>query len=391
MLAMRCHEPQPFRAMKTPKWVDVEITGRCNLGCPGCKDFSAAGDRGQDLPADEWLQFFEELNRCAVSGVTLSGGEPFVREDLEELLEGIADNRMRFSMCSNGTLVTDEIASMLAATGRCDSVLVSIDSSISTTRETFRAKGNFYKALQGARILQRRRVAVTVQFTVHRQNVHELEEITRLILDELRLPGVSWGSALHNGLCRKNTEQTILTTEERTLAMNTLLGLATKYGTRISAGTGPLAEARNWMFMAEATKKKIGPSEGRGFLTGCGGPAQSLAVRADGVMVPCIQLPHIYLGRINEDDLREVWQNHPELALLRRRNKIPLNSFESCTGCEYAQHCSGGCPANAHAQVGSADQPSSNDCLRKFLEEGGQLPAVQGHSESGQPKRRVAC
>jgi hypothetical protein len=30
------------------------------------------------------------------------------------------------------------------------------------------------------------------------------------------------------------------------------------------------------------------------------------------------------MGRINEDAVKEVWQNHPELALLRRRNKIPL-------------------------------------------------------------------
>ncbi len=86
----------------------------CNLRCKYCSHFSGAGDVGRDLPAEEWLRFFEELNRCAVLNVTLQGGEPFCREDLEELIEGIVRNRMRFNILSNGTLITDEIAAFLA-------------------------------------------------------------------------------------------------------------------------------------------------------------------------------------------------------------------------------------------------------------------------------------
>lgn len=388
---MRCYEAQPARAMKTPKWVDIEITGRCNQHCSSCTTLSSDRGAGQDLPAEEWLEFFEELNRCAVPGVTLFGGEPFVREDLDELIEGIVENRMRFSMHTNGTLVTDEMAAMLAATGRCDSVQVSIDGSVPATRDNLRAKGDFYKALQGARTLQKHRLPVRVQLTAHRQNVHELENITRLLLDELRLPAISWSSASHHGLCRKNTEQEMLTTEERTLAMETLLVLSAKYDTRISAATGPLAEARNWLKMASASAGKTQQNPGGGFFSGCSGPAHTLAVRADGVMVPCTQLPHIYLGRINEDDLKEVWQDHPELVLLRRREKIQLSSFESCTGCEYAQHCSGGCPALAYALTGSTDQPSPTDCLKKFLDEGGSLPDRRRRVEPEQSKRHVAC
>ena len=45
--------------------------------------------------------------------VTLAGGEPFIREDLKEIIGGIVRNRMRFAILSNGTLITDEMAAFL--------------------------------------------------------------------------------------------------------------------------------------------------------------------------------------------------------------------------------------------------------------------------------------
>ena len=93
--------------MKTPKKMDIAITNRCNLRCRYCYHFESTGDAAEDLPLEEWLRFFGELNRCAVMNLTLAGGEPFIREDLKEFIDGIVKNRMRFSLLSNGTLITD--------------------------------------------------------------------------------------------------------------------------------------------------------------------------------------------------------------------------------------------------------------------------------------------
>ncbi len=119
-----------MRLMRTPNKVDIAITNRCNLRCRYCYHFESAGDVEGDLPAAEWLQFFEELNRCAVTEVTLAGGEPFIREDLKEIISGIVRNRMRFAILSNGTLIDDEMAAFLASTKRCNYVQVSIDGSM---------------------------------------------------------------------------------------------------------------------------------------------------------------------------------------------------------------------------------------------------------------------
>ena len=363
-----------MKLMKTPRSLDISITNRCNLRCTYCSHFTGAGDVSQDLPKEEWLQFFQELNRCAVMNVTIGGGEPFCRKDLSELIEGIVRNRMRFNILSNGTLITDGMAAFLASTGRCDGVQVSIDGSVPTTHDAFRGEGNFLKAMQGIKSLQNHDVPVSVRVTIHKQNVWDLENVSKLLLEEVGLSSFSTNAASYMGLCRKNTDQVQLNVEEHSLAMDTLLRLAKKYNSRINASAGPLAEGRNWLEMEKAFQQGKESLPGQGYLTSCNGPMNHMAVRADGLMVPCGQMSHIELGRINKDKLQEVWKEHPELKRLRERHKIPLKDFEFCQGCEYINYCTGNCPALAYTILGKDDHPSPDACLKRFLETGGRLP-----------------
>lgn len=156
--------------------------------------------------------------------------------------------------------------------------------------------------------------------------------------------------------------------------MKTLLQLNDKYPGRISAAAGPLAEAKTWIEMEQARQEKRQNIPGRGYLTSCGGVLSKMAVRADGVIVPCIQMSHLALGRINQDNLKDLWQHHPELSRLRERRSIPLEEFKFCRGCGYVHYCTGNCPALAFTILGQENHPSPNACLKRFLEAGGQLP-----------------
>ena len=202
-----------MKIIRTPKSVELEITGQCNLRCAYCSHFSSAGDVNHDLPTDEWLTFFDELGRCCVMNVTLSGGEAFFRADLKTLIKGIVRNRMRFNILSNGTLVADDMAAFLASTGRCDGVQVSIDGSTPESHDIFRGDGTFSKAIRGIEILRKHGVPAPVRVTIHRRNLRDLEGIARLLLDEIGLPGFSTNAASHMGLCRKNADMVELTTE----------------------------------------------------------------------------------------------------------------------------------------------------------------------------------
>ena len=363
-----------MKTIRTPRSIDIDITNQCNLRCRYCYHFSGAGDVDQDLPKEEWFRFFEELNRCAVMTVTLAGGEPFLRKDLKDLIESIVANRMRFNILSNGTLITDDMADFLFSTGRCDGVQVSIDGSKPEPHDIFRGNGNFDRAIEGIRCLKKHLVPVQVRVTIHRQNVSDLEAIAELLLEEIGLPDFSTNAASYMGLCRQNVDQVGLSVEDRTLAMETLLKLNQKYDGRISAQAGPLAEALMWTQMEQARKNGNGRIPMRGSLTACGCVMDKIAVRADGTIVPCTMLSHMELGRINRDDLKEIWQNHPEMKKMRQRRNIPLNDFEFCNGCPYIDYCTGNCPGLAYTITGKVNHPSPDACLNRFLEEGGRLP-----------------
>ena len=250
-------ERQKPRLMRTPKSIDLSITTRCNLRCKYCSHFTSASDVSSDLPKEEWIKFIEEMGRCAVLEVTLEGGEIFVREDLKEIIEAIIKNRMRFSVLSNGTLITKEWAKYLKECGRCSSVQVSIDGSIPATHDSFRGKGTFYKAVEGLKNLMEAGVNSTVRVTIHRKNVHDLENVAKLLLEDIGLPGFSTNSASHMGTCRSNSDQVQLTPEERSLAMVTLLKLNRKYGGRIGAMAGPLSEAKFFTKMVQSLRENI--------------------------------------------------------------------------------------------------------------------------------------
>jgi len=363
-----------MQLMRTPKKMDISITNRCNLRCRYCYHFESAGDVEGDLPAGEWIQFFEELNRCAVMEVTLSGGEPFMREDLKEIIDGIVRNRMRFAILSNGTLIADEMAAFIASTGRCNYVQVSIDGSVPDSHDAMRGEGSFRKALEGLTTLRRHGVNAAVRMTIHRKNVRDLEGVANLLLEEIGLSSFGTNSANALGLCRKNAEIVQLTTEDRMIAMESLLKLTQKYPGRIHALAGPLAEARAWLEMEEARLEGRPPMPNRGSLTGCGCYREHLAARADGVITPCTMLSHLELGRVNHDDLAEVWRNGDALRMLRERNNIPLSGFSCCAGCEYVNYCTGSCPGLSYSLVGEVNYPSPDSCLRNFLAEGGRLP-----------------
>ena len=372
-LAEKTLAPAP-QVMRTPRSVEIAITSRCNLRCRYCYFFDNPEMQYADLPGSEWLRFFDELGRCAVMDVTLAGGEPFFREDLPALIEGIVRNRMRFGVLSNGMLIDDDIAAFISRTGRCDYVQVSVDGSQPSSHDVARGKGSFSGAIRGIETLRRHRVRATVRVTIHRYNVRDLDDIARLLLDDLGLPGFSTNSAGYLGSCQQHAEELLLSPEQRMEALETLVRLAAKYTGRITATAGPLSEARMWREMEDARARNLPPFANGGCLTSCGCPLSKISVCADGTIVPCSMLAHIKLGRVNRDSLLGIWQHSTGLHGLRQRARISLQQFDFCAGCAYIPYCTGSCPALAYTLTGMVDHPSPDVCLRRFLEDGGRIP-----------------
>lgn len=362
------------KIMRSPRTVRLEISSKCNLRCLYCYYFDNHAVDYTNLPTEQWLQFFVELGSMAVMDVSLGGGEPFLRPDLIDLIEGIIQNKMRFSILSNGTLINDHIAEYIAGTRRCNYVQVSVDGASPKVHDSCRGKGSFVKAIEGIKTLQRHDVPVVVRVTLHHHNVHDIANVASFLLDELGLSVFSTNSAGYLGACRKNAGEVLLTNADKQVAMSDLLILSQKYPGRITALAGPLFEAKYWREMEVARLNNDPAFPKGGHLTACGCPFGEISVRADGMIIPCTMLAHMVLGRINSDSLQDVWLNNPELNRLRMRQNIPLNEFDFCRDCDYMPYCTGNCPGAAFTLTGDINHPSPDACLRKFLAAGGNIP-----------------
>jgi len=353
-----------MRVMSSPRHVDIAVTGRCNLSCAYCFYADEMTARG-DLPTETWLKFFEQLGRLGVMTVTLTGGEVFSRRDLFTLIDGVITNHMRYSLLSNGTLITPKVMEQFAVgkrRQRLDSIQISIDGSTAEVHDMSRPK-SFERALRGLKLLKEAGFPVTVRVTVNRHNVDDLENTVCLLLDEVGLASIGTNEAFPCGATDRSGDIT-LTPEQRREAMRVLTELNERYPGRISASAGPLAYAREMKKIQEAMARGETGFPGRGCLTACGGVFSQMGVMHDGTMVPCHMLSTLSIGNIQQIGLDQAWQSGAWIQAARQRYTIPLSSLESCRDCEYLDFCTGGCPGGAVYLYNDLNARNPLDCYR---------------------------
>jgi SynChlorMet cassette radical SAM/SPASM protein ScmE len=355
-----------------PETVDLALTGRCNLSCQYCFYADSMTTR-TDLPTEQWLAFFTEMGELGVRRVCLSGGEIFVRKDIFTLIDGVVDNRMRYSILSNGTLITPET---IAAFGegkrrlRLDSIQVSIDGSCAAVHDLSRPHKSFDRAVRALRLLVEGKFPTTVRVTLNHHNINDLEKIASMLIDDIGLRGFSTNEAEAMGTARCNGQNIQLTEEERRHAMKTLTELNQRYGGRISAAAGPLARADMVREIEDQIARGEKGRRGRGTLCSCGGVFNKMAVLHDGTMVPCNMLPTLTMGVIGMHSLKDAWLHSPAINAVRYRRDIPLSALPECSGCRYTGFCAGGCPATVMAKTGRLIGIDPTSCFREYTERG---------------------
>ena len=353
-----------------PGEFDISLTGKCNLHCDYCFYDQEMHSR-PDLPKEEWFTFFDELGRLAVRNLTLSGGEIFVRSDLWELIDRLIENRMRYSILSNGTLVNEKTISLLEKKGRrrrLNSIQISIDGSRPEVHDKSRGAGSFARAIRGLRLLKEADFPVTTRVTVNRHNVDDLDNIAALLLGDVGLSGFGTNDAMPMGAGCDNQASITLLPDQQVKAMKILTDLEKKYAGRISATAGPQAKWKTYgeMERARATGEKTARWQ-MGHLTACGCVFNKLAVHHDGVITPCNMLPTLEIGIVNRDSIKSIWKSHPTLQALKERRKIPMNKVSGCEDCLWNPYCNGSCPGLALSMTGDFNHANPHDCYRRFL------------------------
>jgi len=371
-------KPMPAEAYANiadaPRDFDLSLTGKCNLHCAYC--FYADEMVGRhDLPLEQWLTFFDELKGLAVRNLTLSGGEVFMRPELWDLIDGVVEGRMRYGILTNGTLITEKTLAQFQEKDRrrrLNSIQVSIDGSCPAVHDASRGAGSFEKAVRGLRLLKEAGYPVTVRTTVNRNNVDDLDNIARLLLEDIGIPRFSTNDAMPMGTGCARQETIVLTPAQRPVAMRTLVRLKATYGGRITASAGSLALW--YMFREMEHARKTGEQPRRwtmGTLSSCGCMFCKLAVHHDGMIAPCNMLAAASLGTIGKTPIRDIWKDHPLLKEMRERRSVRMEDVPGCQGCEWVPFCNGGCPATEFTRTGDLYLANPDCCYRKFLAETG--------------------
>ena len=96
---------------------------RCNLACTYCNEFDNSSD---PVPIDELRRRVDHLGRLRLSILTISGGEPLMHPDLEDLIRHTRHHGIIASLITNGYLLTRERIEALNAAG-LEYLQISID------------------------------------------------------------------------------------------------------------------------------------------------------------------------------------------------------------------------------------------------------------------------
>lgn len=123
------HPVQQYRFYKArfKEQVQWSITGRCNYRCRHC--FMSAPKGAQGEPTwEQLMHMLDAFERCGIRGLNLTGGEPLIRTDFWDLVDGILARGMVVpTIFSNGALVTDEFLDKLLQRGMRPSIQFSFD------------------------------------------------------------------------------------------------------------------------------------------------------------------------------------------------------------------------------------------------------------------------
>jgi len=171
-----------------PANVTVGLTFRCQSRCKTCRVYEREAD---DLTADEWRRVFESLGR-APYWFTFSGGEPFLRRDITEIVNaatGICRPGV-VNIPTNGLLV-DRIApavdEICAAAPDTDVIInVSLDGVGAQHDEIRGVPGNYDKALrtlEGLKALDRPNLTVGIHTVISQFNAADIADIAPKLLD----------------------------------------------------------------------------------------------------------------------------------------------------------------------------------------------------------------
>lgn len=315
-----------------PYTLVAELTYRCPLRCAYCSNPVHLAALDAELDAREWARVFGEAEALGAMQVTLSGGEPLLRSDLETIVRAARTSELYTTLISSGLPLERDAWARLRDAG-LEGVQLSIQDVDGEAAARISGVNALERKHQVAAWIRELGMPLTVNIVLHRANLPRLADMIalaeRLGADRLELAHVQY------------------------------LGWALLNRDHLLPSPGQVAEAR--ALVAQARVRLAGRMEIAAVLPdyfsdrprACmdGWARRYLVVAPDGRVLPCQAahtLPGLHFDNVKTRALADIWRASPAFNRFRGEAWMPT----PCRTCDRRTVDFGGCRCQAFHLTG---------------------------------------
>jgi pyrroloquinoline quinone biosynthesis protein E len=318
-----------------PLWLLLELTYRCPLHCVFCYNPTDFARTGAELATADWLRVLREARVLGAVQLGLSGGEPLVREDLEEIVAEAHRLGFYINLITSGVGLTRTRIAALKAAG-LDHIQLSFQDSTREMNDFLSSTRTFELKAQVAALIREYGYPMVLNVVLHRLNIDHVGEILAMA-ETLGAQYVELANTQYYGWAWLNREQLLPSRAQLERAEATTQRFRARLGSRMQI----------YFVVPDYFETRPKPC-----MNGLG--SVFLAIAPDGTAMPCHaarMLPGLDLPRVQESDIRSIWHDSP--AFNRFRGEAWMK--EPCRSCPERSKDFGGCRCQAYLLTGDPD------------------------------------
>ncbi len=311
----------------------IYYTLACNLRCRHCLVSAGKGLR-KELTDEEFRSLVDEAVRLGVKRFYITGGEPFIKEGVFDLIKYITKRKRReLIILTNATLFDEEkIAALKKVMSPRLILQVSLEGPNAEIHDRLRGKGSFDAAVRGIKNLIGIGIIPIVSTAVSKLNENHIAKTSRF-LSKLGIQehNLLWMHAKGRGA--SNAEELFVPAENIAGVMKKLKGL--------------YREQEIILDNVESLKVRVRTKRGRKNDL-CNNCYEKICVNADGHVYPCASLngdKHFDAGSIRKKSLKDIWLNS---KVMERGRRNSVRNKPECRSCYLEYFCGGGCTSHSY-------------------------------------------